>query len=138
LNIDNIRFIKEPKASDYFKNAKDDAWYSNALIIISFSGLDLPSGMDPNTKWTREEFTHHLVQLMEKQGNLPMINLKPVDIKDESQMNVLYSGAIQRALLYKLVQLDADGGFRPKEPITREDAAAQVYNALEYLKSKAS
>ena len=138
LNIDNIRFIKEPKASDYFKNARDDAWYSNALIIISFSGLDLPSDMDPNAKWTREEFTHYLVQLMEKQGNLPMIDLKPVDIKDESQMNVIYSGTIQRALLYKLVQQDADGGFRPKETITREDAAVQVYNALEYLKEKAS
>lgn len=135
LNIDNIRFIKEPKASDYFKNARDNAWYADAFIIISFSGLDLPSDLDPNAKWTREEFTYYLVQLMEKQGNLPLINLIPADISDDAQMNILYSGAIQRALVYKLTQLDADGGFRPKEAVTRADAAAQVYQALEYLKA---
>lgn len=135
LNIDNIRFIKAPKASDYFKNAKDNAWYADAFIIISFSGLDLPSDLNPNAKWTREEFTHHLVKLMEKQGNLPMIDLKPVDISDSSQMDVLYSGSIQRALLYKLAELDADGGFRPKEAVTRADAAVQIYNSLEYLQA---
>jgi hypothetical protein len=135
LNIDNIRFIKAPKASDYFKNAKDDAWYSNAFIIISFSGLDLPSDLDPNAKWTRGEFTYYLVTLMEKQGNLPLIKLIPADISDSAKINILYSGAIQRALVYKLVQLDADGGFRPKEPVTRADAATAVYQALEYLKA---
>jgi hypothetical protein len=135
LNIDNIRFIKAPKASDYFKNAKDNAWYADAFIIISFSGLELPSDLDPNAKWTREEFTHYLVKLMEDRGHLPMIDLKPVDISDNDRMDVLYSGTVQRALLYKLVELDADGGFRPKEAVTRADAAAAVYQALEYLKA---
>ncbi|HYE69108.1 MAG TPA: S-layer homology domain-containing protein [Anaerovoracaceae bacterium] len=135
LNIDNIRFIKAPKASDYFKNADDDAWYANAFIIITFSGLELPSDLDPDAKWTREEFTSHLVKIMETKGNLPMINLVPVGITDDDQLNVLYSGVIQRALVYKLVQLDTNGSFRPKESITRSDAAVQVYNALEYLKA---
>ena len=135
LNIDNIRFIKEPKATDYFKNADDNAWYANAFIIITFSGLELPSDLNPNAKWTREEFAFYLVKIMEIKGNLPMINLVPADIADNGQLNVLYSGAIQRALVYKLVQLDTNGSFRPKESITRSDAAVQVYNALEYLKA---
>lgn len=135
LNIDNIRFIKEPKASDYFKNANDNAWYANAFIIITFSGLELPTDIDPNAKWTREEFTSYLVTIMEKQGNLPMIKLVPSDIADHDQLDVLYSGTIQRALVYQLVQLDSVGNFRPKEPITRGDAAVEVYNALEYLKA---
>jgi len=136
LNIDNIRFIKAPKASDYFKKADDSAWYSDALIVISFSGLELSSDLDPNGKWTREEFTHYLVTLMEKQGNLPKVKLLPVDIADESKMNVVYSGSIRRALLYQVAQLDADRNFRPKAPITRSEAAVQVYNALEYLKTQ--
>lgn len=135
LNIDNIRFIKEPKASDYFKNADDNAWYADAFIIITFSGLELPSDLDPNEKWSREEFTHYLVSVMEKRGNLPMINLVPTDIADNDQLDVLYSGAIQRALVYKLVELDTNGSFRPKESIARGDAAVQAYNALEYLKA---
>lgn len=135
LNIDHIRFIKEPKASDYFVKAKDDAWYAESFIIITFSGLELPSDLDPGDKWTREEFTHYLVRLMEQQGNLPMINLVPVDIADHDQLNVLYSGSIQRALHYNLVQLAADGSFYPAKHITREEAAVQIYNALEYLKA---
>lgn len=135
LNIDNIRFIKEPKASDYFKNAKDNAWYSQAMIIISFSGLDLPADLDPSAKWTREEFTSYLVQLMVKEGNLPMINLVPVEIKDSDQIDIMKSGYIQRALAYKVITLDTDGSFRPKEVITRKDAAIEIYNALEYLKA---
>ncbi|HVI40312.1 MAG TPA: S-layer homology domain-containing protein, partial [Anaerovoracaceae bacterium] len=135
LNIDNIRFIKEPKASDYFKKANDDAWYADALIIVSFSGLDLPADLDPNAKWTKEEFTHYLVMIMEEQGSLPMINLVPADVADGDQLDAVYSGSIQRALLYKLVQLDADGCFRPQDNMTRGDAAVQVFNALEYLKA---
>lgn len=138
LNIDNIRFIKAPEASDYFKKADDSAWYSDALIVISFSGLELSSDLDPNGKWTREEFAHYLVTLMEKQGNLPKVKLLPVDIADESKMNVVYSGSIRRALLYQVAQLDADRNFRPKAPITRSEAAVQVYNALEYLKTHAA
>jgi S-layer homology domain. len=135
LNLDNIRFIKEPKASDYFKNAKDNAWYSDALIIITFSGLELPSDLNPESQWTREEFTYYLVSLMEKQGNLPMINLIPADISDNSQLDVTYSGAVQRALHYGLVSLDQKGNFRPKDSITRGEAAVQIFNALEYLRS---
>jgi hypothetical protein len=135
LNIDNIRFIKEPKATDYFSKANNSAWYANALIIASLNDMGLPADLDPNAKWTKEEFTYYLVKVMEKQGNLPMIKLVPAEIKDGDQMNALYSGAVQRALHYNLTALNADGKFLPKEVITRSEAAIQVYNALEYLKA---
>src|SRR4029453_16046345 len=35
LNIDLIRFIKAPQATDYFKNADNAAWYSDDLIIVA-------------------------------------------------------------------------------------------------------
>jgi hypothetical protein len=135
LNIDNIRFIKEPKATDYFSKANDNAWYANALIIASLNDMGLPADLDPNSKWTKEDFTYYLVRVMEKQGNLPVIKLVPADIKDGDQMNALYSGAVQRALHYNLTALNSDGKFLPKESITRSEAAIQVYNALTYLKA---
>jgi len=58
----------------------------------------------------------------------------PIDVADENQITVLYSGAIQRALLYGLVKLDTDNRFNPKEEISRAEAAAQVYLALEYIR----
>ena len=135
LNLDTIRFIKEPKATNYFSKAIDDAWYSNALIVASVNGLDLPADMDPNMEWTREEFTYHLIQAMEKHENLPMIKIVPADIADASQINSSYSGAIERALVYKIVNLDSKGNFNPTEKISRAEAAEQVYNALEYIKT---
>ena len=132
LNIDNIRFIKKPEASDYFAKANNDGWYANALIIGSFNVPDIPWDLDPNQKWTKEEFTHYLVMTLENKYNLPKVKMIAIDIADENQIAVLYSGAIQRALLYGIVKLDTDNRFNPKEEISRAEAALQVYLALEY------
>ncbi|MCX7747440.1 MAG: S-layer homology domain-containing protein [Clostridia bacterium] len=135
LNLDTIRFIKEPKATDYFKKAKDNAWYAQALIISAVRGLDFPADIDPNRTLTREEYTYHLVKATENYGQLPMIKLVPVEIADQDQMTIEYSGAIQRALKYGIVKLDADGKFSPKGELSRAESAEQLYNALEYLKA---
>jgi len=134
LNIDNIRFIKEPLATDYFAKAKNDGWYANALIIGSFNVPELSPTLDPNQKWTKEEFTHYLVTTMENKYDLPKVKLMGIDIVDDNQITVLYSGSIQRALSYGLVKLDADNRFNPKEEISRAEAALQVYLALEYIR----
>jgi hypothetical protein len=135
LNLNAVRFIKEPKATDYFKKAKDDSWYAQALIIGSVRGLDFPADIDPDQSLTREEYTYYLVKAAENYGQLPMIKLVPAEITDEDQMTAEYSGAIQRALNYGIVKLDANGKFNPKEKLSRAEAAEQLYNALEYLKA---
>ncbi len=133
LNIDNIRFIKEPMATDYFPNAKNDAWYSNTLIIAAMNGLDLPKDLKPQQLWTREEFTYYLIKVMEKVGDLPMIKLVPAEISDQDKLSAQYQGAVQRAIVYKVVKLDEKGRFNPKEKVKRSEAAEAVYNVLEYL-----
>jgi hypothetical protein len=135
LNIDNIRFIKEPKATDYFIKADNDAWYAGTLIIASLNDLELPNNLDPNEKWTRERFTYQLIKATENHTNLPVIKISPVAISDQDQLTIDYSGAIQRALVYGITQLDGEGKFNPKAEISRAEAAEQIYNALEYIKA---
>jgi len=135
LNLDNVRFMKEPKATDYFVNANNDAWYAQAFIIASVKGLDFPTDLDPDKELSREEFTHYLIQSIEAQYNLPLIKLIPVDIADENLMTVEYSGSIQRSLAYGIAVLDSEGKFNPKGEMLRDEAAAQIYNALEYIKT---
>lgn len=135
LNLDTVRFIKEPKATDYYTNADNEAWYGEALIISAVNGLEFPKDIDLKAELSREEFTYYLVSAMEKHGNLPMINIMPAPIADEEEMNILYSGAIQRALVYGITQLDKGRGFNPKAKISRGEAAEQIYNALEYMKA---
>ncbi|MNP44450.1 hypothetical protein D3C76_1383140 [compost metagenome] len=84
---------------------------------------------------TKEEFTNYLVQGVEGIGNLPMINIVPVDIADDAALNPSYQGSIQRSLKYKINSLDANGKFNPKSEITRAEAAIMLYNALEFLKT---
>lgn len=138
LNLDTVKFIKEPKATDYFKKAKDNAWYSEALIIGAVRGLDFPADIDPNGNMTKEEYTYQLMMATEKYGQLPMINMMYLEYDDADQVKVEYSGAIQRALKYGIVKLDADGRFNPKAELTRAEAAEQLYKALELLKAESA
>ncbi len=135
LNLNFVRFAKEPKATDYFSKADDNAWYANALIIASVNGVEINRDIDLNQVWTREQFTNTLVTFMEKHCNLPMLKILPETIADESQITAEYSGAVQRALLYGIVKLDEEGNFYPKDRLTRAEAAEQIYNALEYLQA---
>jgi len=135
LNLDLIRFIKEPKATDYYAHANNDAWYANTLIIAANNGLDLPADLSPDKEWSREEFTHHLILAIEKHSNLPMIKIIPVEIADVAEFANGYDGSIQRALALKIAKLDDKGNFNPADSITRADAAEMTYNALEYIKA---
>jgi hypothetical protein len=135
LNLDLVNFVKEPKATDYFANASNDAWYAKALIVAAVNNVELPKDLNPTKKLTREEFTHQLVRVIEVSKNLPLINPVVVDIKDGDQLTVEYSGSIQRGLKYGIIKLNTDGTFNPKAEITRAEAAEEVYNALDYLKA---
>ena len=135
LNLDLVRFVKEPKASDYYRNAEDSAWYANAMIVAAVNGLDFPADLNPQEKLTREAFTHQLIHSIEISGKLPMINPVVLEFKDQDQVKADYSGSIQRALKYGIVELDQNGEFHPKKEITRAEAAVEVSNALNYLKA---
>lgn len=133
FNLDTIRFVKEPHATDFFTKADDKAWYAQALIIAGVHDLGLPKDLDPNKAWTKEEFTHYLMLAMEKNSNLPMIKIKPVDFKDKDQVSITLDGDVQRALVLGIARLDADGKFNPKQALSRGEAAELIYNALEYV-----
>lgn len=133
LNIDLLRFVKAPQATDYFANANNDAWYANALIIAANNDIGLSPDLDPAKNWTREEFTHQLMLTIEKHSNLPMIKIMPVDIADSADFTNGYDGSIQRALALHIASLDSAGKFHPAAGITRAEAAEMIYNALEYI-----
>ncbi|OMF96991.1 S-layer homology domain-containing protein [Paenibacillus sp. FSL R7-0337] len=135
LNLDTIRFVKEPHATDYFKNASDSAWYAQALIIAGVHGLDLPADLKPGEKLTREEFTYQLIDAMENTNRLPMIKPVVTEYADQDQVKVEYSGALQHALNYGVLKLDGSGKLNPKQEITRAEAAVAISNALSYLKA---
>lgn len=135
LSLAAIDFNKAPVASGLFTKVKDKAWYAEAFINAYYNRVELPKDIDPTKTMTKEEFTNYLVQGVEGIGNLPMINIVPVDIADDAALNPSYQGSIQRSLKYKINSLDANGKFNPKSEITRAEAAIMLFNALEFLKT---
>jgi len=63
-----------------------------------------------------------------------MIKLIPVNIADESLLTPEYTGTVQRSLVYGITTLDSENKFNPKGRMSREEAAEQIYNALEYVR----
>ncbi|MEX2414817.1 MAG: S-layer homology domain-containing protein [Paenibacillaceae bacterium] len=131
LNIDHIRFIKMPLASDYFSYVSDDAWYANAFLMAQFH-LEPPADVQPNQVMTREVFAHYLFKGMMTKGEFAFIQIYML-INDEDLVTPEYMNAIQKLLISKVAQLDADNNFRPNVAITRGEAAVMIYNALDFL-----
>lgn len=134
LNLAAFLFIKEPLASDSFDKVPNDAWYAQSFVIASVHGLSLPRDIDPEASMTREEFAHHLLTALLKKGDYPFTKML-VHVADEADVNPDYRHSLQLLLNAKIVELDRDSKFRPKEAITRREAAVLVYNTLEFKKA---
>ncbi|QAY65066.1 S-layer homology domain-containing protein [Paenibacillus protaetiae] len=136
LSLAAIDFKEAPIANQLFPKVANDAWYAESFINAHFNGLDIPESVDPAQTMTREQFVHYVVQGLESTGQYPLIKMY-IPITDEDSINVEYQGTIERALLYKIVSLDDNGNFHPEAPVTREEAAAVLYNALQFVEAHA-
>lgn len=133
LNLDAIRFVKQPLPSDRFSKVLDGVWYSEAFIRAQYNGIQLEADIDPSQTLTREQFTMFLMQGIESKGALPMIKINPLDVADEDEITPSYQGAIQRSLVFNINTLDENGKFHPKLTVTRAEAAVMMYNAIKHM-----
>ncbi|WP_248928476.1 S-layer homology domain-containing protein [Paenibacillus hamazuiensis] len=134
LNIDNIKFIKEPKASDYFTSVPDDAWYAQSFIIAQLNGLPLAKDVNPNAVITREQFADLLMQAVLKTGDYAFVKMLMV-YADEDEVDPAYKNSIQLLLLGKIASLDKDRRFYPKQELTRGTAAVWLHDAIKFVES---
>lgn len=134
LNIDHIRFIKAPKASDYFTKANDNAWYAESFIIAQFNGLGLPQDINPSAKVTKEQFSQWLYGALSNKGDFNWIEIY-IEIADESQVTKGYMDSIQKLLIAEIATLDNKKKFYPKQNITRGEALAMIQKTKAFIKN---
>lgn len=132
FNLDRMRFIKQPLASDFYTNVANKAWYADAFIIAQYSGLAIPKDVNPNAMITREQFGDLLVRALEKKGNFPLVKMF-IQFNDEAKITPELQGSLQRMVLYKIAELDKNGNFDPKAEVKRGQAATWVYNTIQFL-----
>ncbi|NEW05323.1 hypothetical protein GK047_04720 [Paenibacillus sp. SYP-B3998] len=131
LNIDRIQFIKEPKASDYFDNVPNNAWYAPSLIIAYHNGIVLKRDLEPDTPMTREQFAQNLHEAMQSVG----INFKhktPPMIKDKADFSESTRNAVQDLVKFNIIMLE-DGNYRPKAVIIHFEAADMLNRAIQFI-----
>ncbi|SEW39371.1 protease complex subunit PrcB family protein [Chitinophaga arvensicola] len=133
LNIDNIRFIKAPKASDYFKKANDKAAYAPSLIIGALNGIESLHDLNPESPATREQFAIALYEAISHTGQYP-VNMMFINIKDEKAFANNGMNAVQTLIKFKVVALE-NGNYRPKAYITKAEAEKMVKNAAEFVQA---
>ncbi|MFC5703514.1 S-layer homology domain-containing protein [Cohnella faecalis] len=135
LNIDNLRFFKEPLASDYYTKVNDKAWYAGSFIIAQFNGLGLPKDIDPNAIVTREQFAKWLFGALSTKGDYAWIEIF-LEVADADAVTDGYMDSIQKLLIAKIAVLDGKQAFRPKQPITRAEAAGMVARTIDFINDK--
>ncbi|MBO9732831.1 MAG: protease complex subunit PrcB family protein [Chitinophaga sp.] len=133
LNIDNIRFIKAPKASDYFKKANDKAPYAESLIIAGNNGIESGRDLNPEAPATREQFALALYEAIQHTGPYAE-NMMWINVKDEKSFSGNSLNAVQSLIKSKVVALE-NGNFRPKAYITKSEATAMVKKAAAFVQS---
>ncbi|MGO4290650.1 protease complex subunit PrcB family protein [Chitinophaga sp. RAB17] len=133
LNIDNIRFIKAPKATDYFKLANDKAPYAQSLIIAGNNGIQSGRDRNPESPATREQFALALYEAITAKNQYP-VNMMWLNIKDEKSFTGSALNAVQTLIKFNVVALE-NGNFRPKAYITKTEAATMVKKAAEFIQS---
>jgi hypothetical protein len=134
LNIDNIRFIKEPKPSDYYTKVKDNASYAGSFIIAQFNGLELPKDINPSAKVTREQFAKWLYGALSHKGDYAWIDIYQ-EVADANQVTKGYMDSIQKLLIAKIVTLDSKQKFYPKRGVSNSEAAAMIAKTVKFIKN---
>ncbi|WP_282937207.1 S-layer homology domain-containing protein [Paenibacillus sp. RC67] len=134
LNLDTIKFVKKPEASDYFTKIPNDAWYAEAFVIAKVNGLDIPQDVDPNGPITREKYANLLNDAMDKKAQLPMIKMAVI-LADEDQVALEYRVDMQRIYLLKIAKLGEDRKAYPKQEMTRGEAATWLYNGIKLVEA---
>lgn len=133
LDYGDKRFIKQPVASDYYQDVRDDAWYANGLVMCAVNDI-FPSGGNfmPDRPVTRLEVAQALyISFQAKHISIPMIMLMPV-FEDTNHL----SQAEMNAVVFVNntgIMPGEDGFFRPGELMNRSQLAAVLSRCVDLV-----
>lgn len=119
-----------------FDNVKEGAWYAGAFRAAARAGLDVPRDADPGQTVSREYFLHLLAQALQATGDYPF-QMKYFIMADGEDITPAYEDSIQLMLNGGFVRLDDDGRLRPRDAVTRRDAAVWLHAVMKFVERHA-
>jgi hypothetical protein len=119
-----------------FQDVKDAAWYSTELNAAIANGIAKgfsSSEFRPNAVVNREQAAKMLVNVLVKEGMTPPTAAH--QFSDDSDIAVWAAEDVKMAASTQFVQGYPDNTFRPKNGLTRAEAAVMIYRLREHLNS---
>lgn len=133
LDYGQIRFIKEPAATDYYQDVDNQAWYANALVMCAVNNIFPTSGnFYPDRPVTRLETAQAINNCFNAKGiSVPMIMLYPV-FNDTGSLSQEEMNAIIFVNNTGIIKSD-NNSFKPQENISRADMAGILSRSVKLL-----
>lgn len=119
---------KEVQPNNYLDSNK---WYSGAFNIALTNEMDLPENVNVNDIVTREQFAGWIIDELDRIGVYPVIRMY-IHIKDSEDISEKHAGKVQTLLLTRIANLSEEQTFRPKDAITRGEAADWLADAVKF------
>ena len=132
LGRDDIRFVKEPKARDFYDFVPEDKWYTDDFLTAGFH-LDLPRSVKPDLSMTRERFAHHLYRGVIAKAGFALPAPDPA-IEDMDSIAPEYRESVKSLVYAGIAATDGNGRFEPKRAVTRGEAAGMLYEAIVFIR----
>lgn len=134
LDYGDIRFIKQPLASDYFGDVENDAWYSGALVMCAINKVfDSKTHFGPASEISRIELAQAVYRSFQARHiSIPMIMSMPV-FNDTQNLNQEETNAMV-FVNNTGIMTGNNGSFRPADPLRRSELAC-VLNRITMLTS---
>lgn len=135
-----INYLKEPVASEYFDDVKQDTTYTMDLIDLVTAKIIDDEGRKFNSNETlsREMMIHYIMNTFKYElGDVfAYIKIKGGFFADHNQITPLYSGDVDLAAHYKLISGYGKSIFNPKANATRAEAAMVISKLVDYLEKE--
>ncbi len=133
LDYGNMRFIKQPLASDYYGDVDDGDWYSHALVMCAINQVfDSQANFDPAGSVSRIEIAQAIQRSFKaKNINIPMILMMPI-FNDTQNLNQEDSNAMV-FVNNTGIMTGNEGYFRPSELLKRAELARILNRCTELM-----
>lgn len=133
LDYGQIRFIKQPEASDYFGDVDNDSWYADALVMCAINNIFDNSGcFNPDENVSRIEVARSINRAFNAKGiSVPMIQVMPqfTDTQDLVQEDTNAMVFVNNTG----IMTGYNGCFRPHDPVKRGELASVLNRCASLL-----
>lgn len=133
LDYGDVKFVKEPAASDYYQDVNNQDWFADEVVLCAINGIfDSSSNFYPDRSVTRIEAARAIQRCFDAKGIVvPMIEIMPI-YEDTSSLSQSDFNAVVFVSNTGIMKGN-DGLFRPDEGVKRGELAKMMNRCVSMM-----